>query len=341
MSSDKILKAAKAVVKGSRLATARCLWAFSSSSFTLDDGEQKIDVFIEGNYAEKLGADHKGIVDLELALLGDCAGVVARESEFWEPGEARETDQRCTVAQWKQVEFVAIATDQESGRYQLSGVCFDGRHAVATDGRRLHIADLGFTSARSNSNIVPSRAIACISALLKIFKPDSFFIRFSATKIEVFCEFFQFSSRLVEGRFPNWEAVCPADSSSFSKVLLGKDLIEVCKTEEKIVTLKNKGKKNVDLLLAPKVAVGDFDSLNWQRVDCRFLREALAGLLTKSPKVLARVPDSDNLAIVLDGGDLSAVIQPFSKRNGGPKGSKLDESKLTYNEVLARSSAGA
>ena len=239
MSSDKILKAAKAVVKGNSQSPKRARWSLSASSFTISEGDQEICIYIEGDYGEKLGADHRGIVDLELALLGDCAGVVARESEFWEPGEARESDQRCTAAQWKQVEFVAIATDQLTTRYQLAGVCFDGRHAVATDGRRLHIADLGFTSARSNSNIVPSRAIACISALLKIFKPDSFFIRFSATKIEVFCEFFQFSSRLVEGRFPNWEAVCPADSSSFSKVLLGKDLIEVCKTEEKVATLNH------------------------------------------------------------------------------------------------------
>ena len=93
--------------------------------------------------------------------------------------------------------------------------------------------------------------------------------------------------------------------------------------------------------MIPKIAIGDFDSLNWQRVNCQFLREALGGLLTESPNVAARVPDSDKLAVVLDGGDLRVIIQPFNKLCGGPKGSKLDESKLTYNEVLSRSSAGA
>lgn len=340
MSADRILKSAKALVKGSRLAPQRCLWAFSSSVFTLSDGgDQSVEIFIEGTYAEKLG-ENRGVVDLELALLGDCAGVVTRESEHWEPAYAQEGDRRFDAALWKSVEWVALATDQDSRRYQLGGVLFDGRHAVATDGRRLHLADLGFSSvSRSRRLIVPVRALAVISTLVKLFKPDDFFVRFTDTEIHVFSEFFVFKSRLIEGLFPNWEAVCP-DTSSFERVLLGKDLIDVCKSEEKIAALKNKGAKAKDDLHLPKVAIGNFDSLAWQRVNALYLREAIAGTIGKALNVACDVPSGDQgLPIVIKGGDLSAVIQCFNKRDQGPRGSKLDERKLTYNEVLARGSA--
>lgn len=341
MSADKILKSAKALVKGCRLAPRRCLWTFSSSAFTVGDGEQSIEIFIEGTYAEKLG-ENRGIVDLELAILGDCSGVVSRESELWEPDQAREGDRRFNAALWKSVEWVALATDQDSTRFQLGGVLFDGRHAVATDGRRLHFADLGFSRLqRSRRLIVPARALAVISTLVKLFKPDDFFVRFTDTEIHVFSEFFVFKSRIVEGLFPNWEAVCP-DTSDFEQVLLGKDLIEACKAEEKISALKNKGAKVKDDLHLPQVVIGNFDSLAWQRVNALYLREAIAGTIGNSPKVACSVPLGDKgLPIVIKGGDLSAVIQCFNKRDQGPRGIKLDESKLTYNEVLARESATA
>ena len=339
MSSDKILKAAKAVVKGNSQSPKRARWSLSASSFTLSEGDQEICIHIEGDYAEKIGADQQGIDGLELALLGECSGVLVRTKPAWETEPQTGLDKcgHLSPEDWKRVEWVALATDQKSTRYQLGGVCFDGRQVVGTDGRRLHVADLGLPFARSNNSIVSGRTVGAVASLLKVFGVKEFFLKFSDFQVEIYCEFFHFKSRLVEGSYPKWESVCPADSSEFSRALLGKDLIGVCKKEEKIAALKNKGEKNDDLLVIPKIAVGDFDSLHWQRVDCRFLREALEGLLTESLNVVARVPDCVKLPVVLDGGDLRAVIMPLGKLCGGP----LDESKRTYNEVLASSSAGA
>lgn len=117
---------------------------------------------------------------------------------------------------------VDFSTDVDSTRYQLGGVNFvaggERLELIATDGRRmaycgldLHLgSDLGQGSA-----IVPTKALGLVKRSLEgsegfvgisVSKSS---IQFNAAKVAI-------QSRLVEGRYPNWQSVIPvADGIRF------------------------------------------------------------------------------------------------------------------------------
>jgi DNA polymerase-3 subunit beta len=118
----------------------------------------------------------------------------------------------------KAIRSVEYATDQDSTRYQLGGVLLqadpDRLYTVATDGRRLANYDAttlpmdgkGFANA-----IVPLKACKMISA---IEGGDEATIRIGSRMLEVSCGSTVIAATLVEGRYPNWNAVIPDNSEA-------------------------------------------------------------------------------------------------------------------------------
>ncbi|MFG0287258.1 MAG: DNA polymerase III subunit beta [Rhodopirellula sp. JB044] len=111
----------------------------------------------------------------------------------------------------------AFATDSESSRYALGGVLLEMEEssviAVGTDGRRLARMEgtgesVGGHQTNGMTTIVPTRAIALIEKALSD-KDDSVEVASRGNDLLIRTPRAVISSRLVEGRYPNWRQVLP------------------------------------------------------------------------------------------------------------------------------------
>ena len=127
---------------------------------------------------------------------------------------------------------VAPASAKEDIRYYINGVCFDfGMCAmVATNGARLHLVKNAFTSELKGQAIVPRDAIALIGAKHCVA------IAFS----DKHCRIDHIGggyviSKLIDGKFPDWQRVIPKESDRPYVVAFGKNQINTCKIIAKAV----------------------------------------------------------------------------------------------------------
>ena len=107
-----------------------------------------------------------------------------------------------------------FAIDTDSTRYQLGGVLFevyeDGLFLVATDGRRLSVAaiDIGGGPSFGGPIVGPKG----LQAILRTFSDaPSVTLRSDGRSMQVETEKAVTICRLIEGRFPNWRSVLPAN----------------------------------------------------------------------------------------------------------------------------------
>lgn len=112
----------------------------------------------------------------------------------------------------------AFATDSESSRYALGGVLLEleaeSVTAVGTDGRRLARMEgkgeaVGGHATNGMTTIVPTRAITLIEKALSD-KDDSVEVASRGNDLMIRTPRAVISSRLVEGRYPNWRQVLPS-----------------------------------------------------------------------------------------------------------------------------------
>ena len=110
---------------------------------------------------------------------------------------------------------VKSATDTDSSRYALGGVLLEFRGGllsmVATDGRRLHCAECEIDQALDDSTtIVPRRVI---DVILSIVGSGMGSLQLEGNRTEVMAEIGGtiVTARLLEGRFPKWREIVPAE----------------------------------------------------------------------------------------------------------------------------------
>lgn len=117
------------------------------------------------------------------------------------------------VAGIRSTEFCA---DTSSTRYQLGGVAFDLGGGVltfvATDGRRLGAFELSVTSNEKITCIVPQRACRMLAGVCQSDTVAT--ITLSMNNLMVQSGNCTVTTRLVEGRFPNWRQVVPSIKES-------------------------------------------------------------------------------------------------------------------------------
>jgi DNA polymerase-3 subunit beta len=123
------------------------------------------------------------------------------------------------------VHSVLPAHDNESSRYALGAmlVSVDGDAAslVATDGRRLHLAQVGHDQAVDKSETLVPAGVARTMYRLAIGDDDSVQLERSATVVRAEIGGTTVTARQVEGRFPRWRDVLPADGPTASTVERG------------------------------------------------------------------------------------------------------------------------
>lgn len=178
---------------------------FVGDRFIYNDIDHKLELGLQDTLQTEVNYD--SLAELELySQFSEQTAPIPRSGRDFAAGEL------CKALAWS-----SLATDTESTRYALGGVCWDGGYLVATDGRRLHVVRIGACHVENQSayatwNIIPSRAVGAIVALAKLFRDDTLSVRIDRDNIIVCGDVWRFTARLVEGRFPNWRQIVSEDN---------------------------------------------------------------------------------------------------------------------------------
>jgi DNA polymerase-3 subunit beta len=125
----------------------------------------------------------------------------------------------------KQADLKALLDDtsfamaSQDVRYYLNGLLFereeDQLRAVATDGHRLALGSLTAAdkAAEKHSIIIPRKAVIELGRLLED-TDDAVKISFSPQQIKVELNNIHFTSKLIDGQFPNYERVIPLSNDN-------------------------------------------------------------------------------------------------------------------------------
>ncbi|HHZ88223.1 MAG TPA: DNA polymerase III subunit beta [Chromatiaceae bacterium] len=116
------------------------------------------------------------------------------------------------------IEQTQFAMAQQDVRYYLNGLMLEfskqGLRSVATDGHRLALSDveIEFDIAETQQIIVPRKGVLELSRLLEAGDGEAQ-IRLAANHIQVVLPELTFISKLVDGRFPDYQRVIPKGPS--------------------------------------------------------------------------------------------------------------------------------
>jgi hypothetical protein len=325
VSRDKIIKAAKIVKAGAKKVKVHQ----GACGLFCSDGDQELSLWFdtEGQSLSEVTWDNLELFELEAELGHDLIEA---------PGEP--AGLAVSAQEWESVVWVALATDEESTRYCLGAVCFEGQGVVATDGRRLHRAGLVANFGGEDKplqQLVPVRAVKAVSALVKLFKDRSVLVSFTDTAVTVLGEKWRFKSRLVEGRFPNWRGVCPhlTERSYLRETTLFASALADAKAAVARHKLEIKAKVRTDDAPIWQEILPACDNGAACLIDPKYLVDGLA-LLGKSKSIRATVEESRDAVLTIYG-DVGtfAVIMP-----GGRGETNKDKAARLARE---RAAAGA
>lgn len=124
----------------------------------------------------------------------------------------------------KLIDSCAFAMAQQDVRYYLNGMLFEVGSSwfrvVATDGHRLAMHTTGVETGRSDTLqvIVPRKGVLELSRLLSEPDESELVLVFGASHIRARLQDFTFTSKLVEGKFPDYQRVLPKGGD---KVVIG------------------------------------------------------------------------------------------------------------------------
>lgn len=148
--------------------------------------------------------------------------------------------------------YFAIA--QQDVRYYLNGLLFETHNnllrAIATDGHRLALSEISATisTAEKNQVIIPRKGVLELMRLLDDSEtPVS--IRMGTHHIQIQGSHFTFTSKLIEGRFPDYERVIPKNGDK--TVIIERDTFK--KSLSRAAILCNEKFKGVRLELNPNL----------------------------------------------------------------------------------------
>ena len=139
------------------------------------------------------------------------------------------------------------ATDTDSQRYALGGVCFEaterGLRFVATDGRRLAMAIFTDPGQLPGNPIVPIKALRLIDRLAG----ETARLAWDGKTAWVETDGTEIQTCLVEGRFPAYESIFPANRTAIASTTADELLAAI---EQAAITTSEES-RGVDLAFAP------------------------------------------------------------------------------------------
>ncbi|MBU3020209.1 DNA polymerase III subunit beta [Aestuariibacter sp. A3R04] len=218
---------------------------------------------------------------------------------------------------------------QQDVRYYLNGMSLETEdniiRTVATDGHRLALCRLDYseTSLPSRQVIIPRKGVLEISRLIGD-EERSIKVQIGANHIRMFSNEFIFTSKLVDGRFPDYRRVLPRDGDK--TIIASKAVLKDAFTRAAI--LSNEKFRGVRLNLASgelKITANNPEQeeaeeivdVNYEGDDLEigfnvaYLIDVLNALTTEEVQIL--LSDSNSSALIQNSGDDSAlyVIMPM------------------------------
>ncbi len=196
----------------------------------------EVDVDVDGEITvsgRKLLDIVKALVDeanVSFSVSGDKAAVRSGRSKFSlatlpaaefpsvEDIKATQTIQVDQDTLGKLIEKTHFSMAQQDVRYYLNGMLLEtaGKHlrAVATDGHRLALcqAELNGGEVSEQQVIVPRKGVLELQRLMTGDGPLN--IELGPNHVRIELEGIRFTSKLIDGRFPEYERVIPKDSSN-------------------------------------------------------------------------------------------------------------------------------
>jgi DNA polymerase-3 subunit beta len=169
------------------------------------------------------GCDLELFVDRERVVLRTAAGrftLAPLEAEDFPVLDEIQFDTEFTIQQSTfrdLLERTHFAMAQQDVRYYLNGLYIEtdeGRmNAVATDGHRLAICELErvTTEDAQSEVIIPRKGVQELLRLLED-TDSSVHVKLASSHVSVSGDDFRFTSRLIDGRFPNYQRVIPTIS---------------------------------------------------------------------------------------------------------------------------------
>lgn len=114
------------------------------------------------------------------------------------------------------IDKTAFAMAQQDVRYYLNGMLWEIKdgifRVVATDGHRLALStQSGITASEEKQVILPRKGVLELSRLL-IEEDESIHLAFGDTHLRATTQAFTFTSKLVDGKFPDYDRVLPKGS---------------------------------------------------------------------------------------------------------------------------------
>lgn len=221
------------------------------------------------------------------------------------------------------IDAALLATDVTATRYALGGVLVDitGGAVAATDSRRLFCASLAFGKKgdpwASGNSVIPQRTCKAIGQLEGItadvaVADNSLFVRCGETTIH---------SRLIEGRFPDYRRVIPAEHNTLVTLVAGSALAVVQRsaliTSEETCGVVFNFADGTMRLESRAQDVGESVcevpvAIEGPNVTATFHPKYLADFLGRCPKgeaVELRLIDSNSAAVMVRG-DWTYVVMP-------------------------------
>jgi DNA polymerase-3 subunit beta len=227
------------------------------------------------------------------------------------------------------LDSTSFAMAQQDVRYYLNGMLFevagDYLKVVATDGHRLamHTVNLENSVDQTHQLILPRKGIIELSRLISDGEGD-ITLTFGNNHIRAVMPDFTFTSKLVDGKFPDYNRVLPKGGD---KVVLG-DCQELRQAFSRAAILSNEKYRGVRVMLsegelkilannpeqeeAEEVIAVDYqgDSLE-MGFNVSYLIEVLSVLSSQKVKITLSDPGSSALVEEAQGNDAVYVVMPM------------------------------
>ncbi len=219
------------------------------------------------------------------------------------------------------IERTAFAMAQQDVRYYLNGMLWEVApshfRSVATDGHRLALCDLKEVSipvAEKQLAIVPRKGIMELARLLDE-SAELVEIALGSTHIQVRSDVFTFTSKLIDGKFPEYERVLPKGGD---KILFGSKS-DLKQAFARASILSNEKYRGVRLLLSPGMLTIVANNPEQEEATEEVLvdydgEEMEIGFNVSYLQDVASVIDADSIKLTLSNANASVLIE---EPNGG------------------------
>lgn len=234
------------------------------------------------------------------------------ENQAYEPVKIGEWKKNSLIEReefLKNLEYVSIAMSTDEVRYYLNGVAFDQNRIVATDGHRLHMADLSvnFTD-KDDIKIIPNYAIKYMILLMKEYKSSKYIgLEFHETGFIFRIDECQIDCKFIDGTFPQYRRIIPQnnnmetiwDASEFKETY--KTCKMLSKAEKERFVIIELSETGITHMRTKTLFSSDTTTENKICLNAEYLKNVPSGVLKYSDTMTT---------IVVESGNKKSIIMP-------------------------------